>query len=301
MMDESMHQTFAGDVELTRRLEAFAAARLSPDAAAVKRMRSRVMREVRASFETRLPATLAPVTGSGPVAVPIPLRGYRPGLRRTAGLLLAAALSISVIGGSAIAATPGGPLYGTALWLEELTLPSGGDARFRADLGRLERRLNEARAAAASANGGGMAAALAAYRKTVDDAVAAAGTDGAWLARLEAALGNHVAVLTALSGRVPEQARGAIQQAIDKSNRAKEHIGGPKGPNAPAVPGGQGPIRTPEPHPARTPRPEPGRTQKPAKTTVPAVPPVTEAPRATPGPGRTPSPAPHASPGRSDR
>jgi hypothetical protein len=300
MMDDTMQQTRSGDLELTRRLEAFAVTRLSPDAAAVRRMRARVMREARARFVAQ-PTSAAPMTAGGLAAAPIPIRRGHPALRRVAALLLAAALSVSAVGGAALGAAPGGPLYGTALWLEELTLPAGGEARSRADLGRLDRRLDEARVAAAGGNGNAVAAALAAYRETVDDAIAAAGTNDVWLARLEAALGKHLAVLTALTGKVPEQARGAIEQAIVKSSGARDRIGGPDRPNRPNVPGGVGPTKTPGAQPARTPKPAPDVTPKPAKTSAPDDPPATKAPQATPRPNRTHAAGPHASPGRADR
>jgi hypothetical protein len=301
MMDDSMQQTFPGDVELTRRLEAFAAARLSPDAATGRRMRARVMREARARFEAQLAtAEAAAVINGGQAAAPVVRRGH-PAWRRVAGLLLAAALSVSVVGGAALAATPGGPLYGAALWIEELRLPAAGDARSQADLARLDRRLEEARAAAAGGNSRALAAALAAYRETVDDAIAAAGTNDAWLARLEAALGKHLAVLTALTGKVPEQARGAIEQAIVKSSGARDRIGGPDRPKGPNVPGVVGPTRTPGNEPAPTPKPASNMTPKPAKTPAPEDPPATEAPRATARPDRTPQAGPPASPRRADR
>jgi hypothetical protein len=289
-----MHQTFSGDVELTRRLEAFAVARLSPDAAAVRRMRSRVMREARARLEMRATAGADRMTDGGAIVVPIHLGHGHRGLRRVAGLLLAAALAVSVVGGAALAAAPGGPLYATALWLEELTLPSGGEARAQADLGRLQRRLDEARAAAASGDGTALAAALAAYGVAVDDAVATAGTNEAWLARLKVALGNHLAVLAALTADVPEQARHAIEQAIVKSSGARDRIGGPDGPNGPDgpstpnTPGAPAPARTPEPEPARTPKPEPDKTSKPAKTPAPEPPPAEE-PRVEKPPAEEPA------------
>ena len=239
-----MQRIAAGDAELARRLLAYADERLSPDEAAAARMRARVMREARVVLEARL----------APAAEPTPIRRrtVAPGLRRAASLVLAAALSLVAVGGAALAASPGGPLYGAALWVEELTLPSGGEARVAADLGRLERRLEEAVRAANSGNQGAVQAALAAYREAVEHAMGAAGANADWLARLEAALEHHQTVLQGVLGMVPDQAKDAIQQAIEKSGNAMDRIGDPGGPSGPGGPGGPGqqgpdPDKTPKP------------------------------------------------------
>ena len=187
-----------------------------------------------------------------------------------------------------------------SLWLEEVTLPAQGSSRTDADIARLQHRLDEAQQAALNGNAGAVSAALAAYRETVDDAISAAATKVEWLARIEAALGNHLAVLRALAGMVPAQALDAIQQAIVKSSQAQDRIGGPNGPSGPTiVPGGPttgpgGPEPAGPQETAKTPEPDPAPNTDPTPKPDP-----TPDVDVTPGPGRTPPPvAPPASPGR---
>lgn len=290
-MDEQMQQAQAGEMRVMQRLGAFADARLSPDPAAVRRMRARVLREARARFEA---GTIAAPADTDRVTSIADRRPTRRRLRRGAALLLAATLSLAAVGGAALAATPGGPLYGAALWLEEAMLPAGGAARTDAEIERLEHRLSEAGAAVASGNGGAIAAALAAYRETVDDALAAVGGNEAWQARLEAALGTHLVVLETLLGKVPAPAQGAIQQAITKGNEAQDRVDGSGGPGGPGTPTGPGEPKASD-HPGqgtqKTPKPDATKAPKPA-TTV--------APDSTPRPTPQGEPGQPASPGRAN-
>jgi uncharacterized membrane protein YgcG len=261
MNDDLMNQRTAGGQELARRLEAYAGARLSPDPAAVSRMRARVMLEARTQLEPARPMSAIPE--------PTPIRFARSlrRVRRGAAILLAAALSITVVAGAALAAQAGGPLYDTRLWLEAVTLPADPAARTTADVTRLEERLGEAASASREGNEHGEAAALAAYQAVVDDALGAAGTDDALLAKLEETLGKHLTVLNGLLDKVPDQARSGIENAIRNSGKALEKAhgqasqgggnqgGGNQGGGNQG--GGQGgnpdPTRTPKPH--RTPNP----------------------------------------------
>jgi hypothetical protein len=293
-MDDPMQKTRTGDTLVVKRLETFANVRLSPDPAAVRRMRARVMRDARATLRSPTVTSAPSPAAPGPVARRW-IRGR--GTRRGAGLLLAATLSLTVLGGAALAAGPGRPLYGAALWFEEAMLPAAGPARNEAQIARLEHRLGDAQAAAQSGDGGAVAAALAAYRETVDDALASVTGDGAWEARLDAALGTHLIVLEALMGQVPEHARAAIEQAINKSHQAHDRIGGRGGPSSPGGPGNpdKGPKKTAEPEPARTPKPD--KTPRPAPTLAPAAPPATT-PEPTLRPTPRTNPSPPAEPGQ---
>jgi hypothetical protein len=177
-MDPEIH-----DDELERRLEAYAQARLSPDASASARVRTAVMREAQRRSAT---AAAADRSASGTVdRVVVPFASRR---RRLVPALLAAALALLALAGGALAARPGGPLYETRLAIEELFLPSSGDARAAADLGRLEDRLGELVEAASSGNADAVAAVLAAYRGLVDETAAASGGSDVRDAALEAAL-----------------------------------------------------------------------------------------------------------------
>jgi hypothetical protein len=257
MNDDLMNPRSAGGRELARRLEAYAQARLSPDPAAVARIRARVMLEAR----TQLEGVSATATIERPTALGWARSARR--FRRGAAILLAAALSLGAVGGAAFAAQPGGPLYEARLWVEAATLPSDPAARTAADVNRLEARLGEVLRATRDGNEPGIEAALIAYEHVVDDALGAADTNDALLAKLDAVLGKHLTVLNGLLVKVPEQARKGIENAISKSDNALSKAGG-QGSQGGGQGGGQGgnpkADKTPKPPPDKTPKPPPNRT-----------------------------------------
>jgi hypothetical protein len=243
-----------GTDELARRLEAYASARLMPGGASAARVRAAVIEEARMrALETSI--------GSRP-------HRHRTAPRRFTALLLAAGLTLATAVGVSAAATPGGPLYEVRIWLETATLPADVDARALERVRQIEERLVDAERAAASGDPRALAAAIRAYREAVDEAMAEVGTDEARLARLEEALGHHVAVLVALSARLPEAADDGIDRAIQASQNAVDKI-----------------VKT-KPEPAATEPPiEP--TEKPGKTDGPSP---TERPEHTPRGGPSDAP-----------
>lgn len=258
MTDDSMHRSTA-NTELAQRLEAYALARLSPDAATAARMRSAVM----AAAATRLGPDAGGASRTA-AAEPTPIfsrraTGWVGRPRRIAAGLLAASLAVAGLAGAALASGPGGPLYDARLWIERAALPSEPGARATAELDRLEARLGEAVRAAGAGNQPAMAAALAAYRQTLDEALEGADQDDR-TARLEAAIAHNRAVLERLLGTVPVQARDAIERAIDNSDKATEKIVNE-------------PKKTPKPNPKPTPKAtsgpkpggEPARTDRPGQ------------------------------------
>jgi hypothetical protein len=259
MNDDPMNSRTAGGQEVARRLEAYAQARLSPDPAAMARIRTRVMLEAR----TRLQET-ATLAAAEPTSIGVARLARR--LRRPAAVLLAAGLTLSAVGGVAFAAQAGGPLYGARLWLEAATLPTEPAARTAADVSRLDARLGELAEATRVGNEHAADAALTAYQGVVDDALTTAGTNDALLGELEDTLGKHLTVLNGLLDKVPEQARSGIENAIDNSGKALEKAhgqasqGGGPGTNRG---GGQGANPTHTPKPTRTPKPPPEKTPPP--------------------------------------
>jgi hypothetical protein len=303
-MDDPMQASTSGDLEIEWRLDAFAAVRLAPSARAAARMRARVMREVRLEFAARA-ATPAPVA-----TVDVTGRRRRATMvRRGAGLLLAAALSLGVAGGAMAAAQPGGPLYTTRMWLETVTLPSGAAGRTDAEIVRLDSRMAEIMVASRRGDGAAVEAALLAYQEIADEALAAAGDDATALERLRLALDRHLAVLGTVAAKVPPQAGGAIQQNIDRAierNAAtiermtgshgappSKPAGSGSGPDASAKPD-KTPKPAPDPTPAHTPRPQPTPAPPPQ---VQPTPDITKAPKATPPakPDKTPPGQGHSS------
>ena len=224
-MIENPFERDPADEDVRRVLAVYAAARLDPSGTAADRIRCAVMSAARAQSAAS--------------------RGASSARRRrvAAAALLAAALAVGV-GGATLAAAPSSPLYGLRLWVENATLPAEANARADAQLALLQARLADAQQAAASGNGSAVSAALAAYRAEVADLLATAGGDEARLAKLEAALGTHLVALRTLSSHVPEQARDAIDNAIENSSRAVNKVHQARG---------RDPATSPEP--GTTPKP----------------------------------------------
>jgi hypothetical protein len=298
-MDESMQASISGDLDIERRLEAYAAVRLSPSALAAARMRARVMREARLSFA-------AAEQSSARIATLVEIQARRRAglMRRGAGILLAACLSLGVAGGAMAAAQAGGPFYPTRMWLETITLPAVGAGRMDAEIMRLESRLAEVMAAARSGDQGAVEAALLAYQAIADEAVSAGGGDLAASERLRLALDRHLAVLATVASNVPAQARESIERnilrAIEHNAATVQRIDGNRG--GPTKPG----VAAPEPNatarPARSPKP----TQEPAAAHTPKPDPTPRAeptanPEATPAAPEPPKARPSAKPEKAPR
>ncbi len=208
--DTDMHDDRYAD-EIEARLRAYAEARLSPSPEAVDRMRAAIMaRAAGAEALRETERALARISWL-----------LRP--RRAAALVLAATVAIGSTA-AVFGATPGSALYGTRLWLEGLTLPSSSDARAAAQVGQLAQRLQEAQNAANGGDPAAVSAALDAYQDEVAAAVRDAGGDANRLARLEAALGIHVAALEALQSTAPAAAAPAIVAALDASHTTVKQI-----------------------------------------------------------------------------
>ena len=260
------------DDELTRRLEAYAEARLSPELSATIRMRARVIAAAhrqaalaRADADRAAAAIAAQAQGD---------RTRRSAWRRPLTVLLAAGLTLAVGVGSVAAAQAGGPLYGARIWAETLTLPSEADARAQAELERLQDRLAEAAAATAAGDLNAANAALEAYAAIVNEATEGAGNDVSAAAMLETGVRSNIDVLTILAerfetghGQAGEAIDRALQRAIDRSDSALDKMHG--NPN----------VAPPAAEPSRSPRPD--KTANPNRPTdVPAA--ATEKPRPTP-------------------
>lgn len=281
-----MHVMDAGDLEIERRLDSFARARLTPDPQAAARIRARVMREARLQFEAaRIAAHVMPA---------VTRAQHRSLTRRLVTPLLAAAVWLGIAVGSISAAQAGGPLYPARMWIESATLPSGLEARTAAELEHLDARLAEAMSAAAHGDAGAVAAALAVYRAIADDALASASASGdADLeALVAAALDHHRVVLGAVAERLADQGNATAAGAVETSfQRAIEHnetvierleaalsggagstgggapTGGSVGATSPGGTGaGSGGGADPGTRPERTPHPTPVKPDKPDAT-----------------------------------
>ena len=295
MDNDRMQHREPDDDELARRLEAYAAARLSPEPSATTRMRAHVM------VAAYRHAALSPVDTdrAAAVAADFARRGPRrgPTWRRPASLLLAAGLTLGLGVGSVAAAQPGGPLYGVRVWTETLSLPSEANERAQAELRRLQDRLSEAAAASAAGDTNAANASLEAYGAIVREATTGATVSAAATATLDVGIRRNIAVLTVLADRVPEQARGAIENAIHGSDSALDAInehgqGQPGGPPATTPANSSKPDATDRPGRtpnANQPAPKPAEaTQKPHPTPKPDhTPPAGGPPTDPPGGGNS--------------
>jgi hypothetical protein len=243
--------------ELERRLEAYAAARLSPDPIRMILVRTAIMADARRALGHSMAVPLA--------AVPMGSRASRPRLfgdwRRLSVALAAASLSGLLLVGTAFAASrAGAPLYGVRVWLEAATMPTDRDARAAAEISRLQSRLGDVADGVARGDGSAVSAALAEYRASVESSLATAGDDHDILARLEIELMRHRVVLTTLLGLVPSDAQDAIQEVLDRDQHALDAIRqrgqpGSNGTGAPVGKPGSGGPAQPTQKPAAQPTP----------------------------------------------
>jgi hypothetical protein len=218
-MSQVMDEGIPGAQQVVDLLEAYADARLSPRGPVLARMRRQVMAEAAAraaAEEAQLQAAIEVVAPRRSwAALHIP--------RRLAAVGMAAAMTFAT-SAAVLAAPPGSALYNARITLEQVFLPAEADDRVAAHERLLAERLQEAQAAADAGNTVALQAALAAYQSEIDAAVADVGYDPQLLAFLEGALVKHTALLEALAGDVPTQAAGAIERAIEASQKAARKL-----------------------------------------------------------------------------
>jgi hypothetical protein len=205
--------------EIEDLLQAYAEARLSPSHPLLTRMRANVLAQAAAmaaldAAERTFEATAEERRFRWSLArLSVRRRAFT--MVGVAGLALASTAAV-------FAAPPGSPFYEARVAVEAALLPTDIDARLAAHEQHIAERLAAAQLAAASGDANALSAALAAYQAEVDAAVADVGLDADRLAHLEAMLAKHVAVLTALEAKVPQEA--AIDHALQSSQKAIEKI-----------------------------------------------------------------------------
>jgi hypothetical protein len=243
-MSAYQHPDLVALDEIEDLLEAYAEARLSPSGPLLNRMRRAVMtravaNEATNALQRRTPADAGP---RGPLfafpRIRIPAAAFALGF----AVVLGGGTGAAVLGAPA-----GSPLFNARVALEQIFLPVEIDARLAAHEQHLAARLAEAESAAARGDSAALAATLAAFDNEVAVAVAEIGNDADRLAHLEAMLAKHVAILTALQAKVPEQAaienalansQKAIVKVKEKKDKAKPQPN--RGPNRPSAPGERG-------------------------------------------------------------
>jgi hypothetical protein len=316
MYDDAIEPYDAGMRELSRRLEAFADTRLNPSLSSRSRMRTNVMNAAHrraaliAADRTFEAAAAAPVMAAVPALAAERSRVGMPAWRRPMAALAAAALLLALVGGTASAASAGGPLYGARIWIEMANLPAGALARADAEIIRLDARLQEAKQAYGHGDGPAAEAALTAYSVILTEAVEGSAADPAASATIESGLTRHVVDLEVMIAAVPATGQGAVRHALASSTTVLRDLDdailqeghGSQGRPADDVLAPTGPTGTKPAPPAKGPGAAPGgapaATPKPAKTATPNTsghgygnggnPPGRTAPK---GPGNTDPPA----------
>jgi len=240
-MDEDFVERRPGDIEMYRRLDAFAQMRLAPDAAAMARIRSALMGQALAMADARAASLALPMQQPAIVVERPSLSALRMPVTRGSAAFLAACLTLGIVAGSVTASAAGGPLYGPRLWLEEANLPSAPLAHANGQLDRLDARLEEIRVAVTSGNAGATEAALVAYTGILEDLETQALADPAVADQVLDDIARRQVVLTALLGKVPPQAQDALEQALQQGANAVEAIGDDGNPGDPVRRGGGGP------------------------------------------------------------
>ena len=240
-MDEDFVERRPGDIEMYRRLDAFAQMRLAPDAAAMARIRSALMGQALAMADARAASLALPVQQPAIVVERPSLPVLRMPVTRGSAAFLAACLTLGIVAGSVTASAAGGPLYGPRLWLEEANLPSAPLAHANGQLDRLDARLEEIRVAVRSGNAGATEAALVAYTGILEDLETQALGDPAVADQVLDDIARRQVVLAALLGQVPPQARDALQHALQQGANAVDAISGEANPGDPVRRGSGGP------------------------------------------------------------
>ncbi len=204
-----------GDIEVERRLAAYVDARLTPSDSTTTRMRNNVVNAAhRRAALIEADATFD-AAGSTPSALAAERRRVRRGSwGRPLVAILAGCLTLAILGATTVAARPGGPLYAARLWTEMQNLPVDLMARAKAEVQRLQNRIDEAQQASAAGDSPATEAALGAYSHIVVEA--ANGSDGDTVAAttIEATVTIHVEVLTKMVDTAPAPARPAVEMAL---------------------------------------------------------------------------------------
>lgn len=221
-------------------LNAYCEARLMPQGAVLSRVRANILARHAAAAAMAAAERRLTAEASAPKRRLVTVQSAL--ARRAFTLGFAASLTLGTTA-AVMAAPPGSPFYNARVYLEALVLPSQPDDRLAAHERLLEDRIHEAEIAAARNDTMALAAALVAYRSEVDAATADVGDDPTRLARLEEVLAKHTAVLTALAGRLPEQA--SIEHAIQASSNAITKLKAREHPAHPAHPPQGGPGNGP--------------------------------------------------------
>jgi hypothetical protein len=244
-MDDQAFLSDPVDVEVARRLAAFADARLTPSLAASARMRDAVMQ----AAQRQLAQLEADRSGTAQDTTPAARNVVKPRSawqtwRRPMVAALVGCLMVGVAAGAVWSARPGGAMYAVRLWAEMANLPTPPIERAKAEVARLQARIDEAQQAAASGDEPAVEAALVAYSTIVVEAARGTAGDAVARATIEATVELHVVALTRMVAAEPAgPARTAAVRALTASTKVVDDLRGPGGRiDRPANPGARRPA-----------------------------------------------------------
>ena len=239
MMDEDFVERRPADLEIYRRLDAFAQVRLAPDAAAMARIRTALMGQALALADARSAALTSPA----PLPVALPGDQRSRSRARSAAPRPPFSLHVSSSGsvpGASPRHRPAGRCTGRACGSKQRPCPA---IRWRARMPSSNGSMRGSRRCAsqpANGNAGAAEAALEAYAVIAADLDAQAATNSAVAASLEDGMALRQLVLIGLLDEVPAQAQDAIQHALQQGANAIDGNDDPHPGNPAQGGGGQG-------------------------------------------------------------
>jgi hypothetical protein len=246
-MDDQTFLSDPIDVEVARRLAAFAEARLTPSLEATARMRDALMQAAQRQLAVPEAGRSETVQDPTPSArnVVTPRTAWQT-WRRPMVAVLVGCLVVGVAAGTVWSARPGGALYAARLWAEMATLPTQPLERAKAEVARLQARIDEAEQASASGDQPAAEAALLAYSTIVVEAAQGAAGDPEASATIEVTVERHLVVLTRIAAAEPAgPARTAAMRALTESTRIVDDLRSPGGRlDVPSNPGARRPADT---------------------------------------------------------
>ena len=215
-----------GNLEVARRLDAYADARLSPSDSATARARTAVMSA--AHRQAALRDAGAATSAAAATSTASDSKGPRSGRlwRRVVVAVGAVALLVGVVAGATFGTDPGGPFYPTRVSIEAINLPGDLGAKASAQATRLEARIREAKRSTAAGDGPAVTAALTSYKAILIETEAGTYNDPRATSVIVVNLARFVLELDTLAGSVPAGARPALVDAQTTSRSVLSRMPG---------------------------------------------------------------------------
>ena len=215
-----------GNIEVSRRLEAYADARLTPSAAATARARTAVMSAAHRQAALRDAGAAASVAAATSAAAEAATSRPTHLWRRVAVAVVAVVLVVGFAAGATFGTDPGAPFYPTRVGIEAMNLPGDLGARASAQVTRLEARIREAKRSTAAGDGPAVAAALTSYTEILVATEVGSHRDPRATSVIVINVARFVVDLDGMAAGVPPTARPALVEAQTTSRSVLAALGG---------------------------------------------------------------------------